>query len=48
MTICQKDLMKNMQFRQLSKIDLPIVKDLCNSRSRSLHVLPLAIARWEF
>ena len=40
--------MKNMQFCQLSKIDLPIVKDLgilvlvLVTRSRSLHVLPLA------
>ena len=48
LTIFQKDLMKNMQFCQLSKIDLPIVKDLgilvlvLVTRSRSLHVLPLA------
>ena len=35
MTICEKDLMKSMQFRQLSKIDPPIVKDLGNSHSRS-------------
>ena len=35
LTICQKDLKKSMQFRQLSKIDLPIVKDLGSSRSHS-------------
>ena len=35
MTICQKDLMKSMHFRKLSKIDPPIVKDSGNSRSRS-------------
>ena len=49
--LTQKDLMKSMQFRQLSKIALPIVKDclilVLILVTRSLHVLPPRLT-WRF